>query len=141
MTDSAAARADDSELKMGERQTRPMALPGMTVDQVRGPAEEGSLEEAVRMQVEALQSLGYIESHHAAQVQLAVVAARDIDHSTGRGAPSGRANLLRVMNEILEGLPQPVAASADKLQEVLMILKADHNDDEPLQLEQGAVNG
>jgi hypothetical protein len=45
------------------------------------------------------------------------------------------------MNEILEGLPQPVAASADKLSEVLMILKADHADEEPLQLEQRAANG
>ena len=136
MTDSEKGATDLDQQKLGERQTRPVALPGMTVDQVRGPAEEGSLEHAVMLQVEALERLGYIEDHHKAQVMLAVVAARDIDHSTGRGAPSGRANLLRVMNEILERLPQPVAASLDKLSEVLLILKADHADEEPLQLEQ-----
>ena len=78
-------------------------------------------------QIEALHRLGYIEPHHAGQVQLALVAARDIDWSTGRGAPSGRANLLRVMNEILERLPRSLsAASTDKLAEVLMVLRGEH---------------
>lgn len=89
----------------------------------------GSLEKAVNEQVASLQSLGYIEPHHAAKVELALVTARDIDRSYGRGAPSGRANLLRVMNEILETIPQPEAASADKLAEVVAALR-DSDDDE-----------
>lgn len=101
------------------------ALPGLELSRWSETAEVGTLQHAVMQQVEALMKLGYIEPHHAGQVHLALVAARDIDTSTGRGAPSGRANLLRVMNEILERLPQPVAASADKLADVLLVLNAE----------------
>lgn len=92
------------------------------------PVNAGSMEKAVHAQVEVLRRLSYIEPHHAAQVELALHAARDLDRSVGRGAPSGRANLLRVMNEILESLPQPEAASKDALDGVLELLLAD--DDE-----------
>jgi len=111
---------------MTERQSVVTALPGLTLGELREHAPEGSLEASVVEQIAALRRLGYIEPHHAAQVQLALVAARDIDWSTGRGAPSGRANLLRVMNEILERLPQPVAASTDKLSEILLVLRGEH---------------
>jgi hypothetical protein len=89
----------------------------------------GPLEAAVTAQVDKLTELGYIESHHAGQVELAKVTARDIDRSFGKGAPSGRANLLRVMNEILETLPQPEAASKDKLDEVVEALRHDDEDE------------
>lgn len=86
---------------------------------------EGGLEKMVRVQVEKLRTLGYIEEHHSAKVELAIVAARDIDRSTGKGAPSGRANLLRVMNEILETLPQPEQASQDALTTALQFILDD----------------
>lgn len=89
----------------------------------------GDLEEHVKKQLDALDALGYLEEHHAGQRALALTCARDLDRSFGRGAPSGRANLLRVMNEILESLPQPEAASADKLAEVVAALK-DADDEE-----------
>jgi hypothetical protein len=80
--------------------------------------------------VEQLKKLGYIELHHAGMVELALHAARDVDRSYGRGAPSGRANLLRVMNEILESLPQPEAASKDALDGVVEALLAGDEDQE-----------
>jgi hypothetical protein len=92
----------------------------------------GELEQAVTAQVDELTRQGYIEPRHAAQVKLAQVTARDIDRSWGRGAPSGRANLLRVMNEILALLPQPVAASTDKLDDIVALLRGDQLDPDPL---------
>ena len=85
----------------------------------------GSMELAVAKQVEVLRTQGYIEDNRAGQVELALHAARDVDRSFGRGAPSGRANLLRVMNEILDSLPQPEAASSDALAGVVEALLAD----------------
>lgn len=87
-------------------------------------APPGVLEKAVDAQVKKLRELGYIEDHHAALVELARVTARDIDRSFGRGAPSGRANLLRVMNEVLESLPQPEAASSDQVGDVVAAIRA-----------------
>ena len=92
--------------------------------------EAGTLEVEVRKQVTALQDLGYLERHHAGLVALATTTARDLDRSFGRGAPSGRANLLRVMNEILMTLPQPEAASKDKLDEVVAAMMHDDDDTE-----------
>ena len=85
----------------------------------------GSLEQATTKQIDRLRELGYLEDHHAGLAELARVAARDIDLSFGRGAPSGRANLLRVMNEIFESLPQPEQASKDALSEVVAALERD----------------
>ena len=89
----------------------------------------GSLEAEVRRQVTKLQDLGYIEDHHAGLVALATATAADIDRTAGRGAPSGRANLLRVMNEILQTLPQPEMASKSKLDEVVDAMLHDDEDD------------
>jgi len=94
------------------------------------PHAAGSMEKAIGRQVDVLRRLGYIEDHHAGQVELALHTARDVDRSFGKGAPSGRANLLRVMNEILESLPHPEAASRDKLDEVVQALLADDDDTE-----------
>src|SRR5690606_32202726 len=81
-------------------------LPGLEVKKddpnVIGPVEAGISE-----QVDRLRGDGWITPHHAGFVALALRAARDVDQSAGKGAPSGRANLLRVMNEILESLPHP----------------------------------
>lgn len=92
---------------------------------------QGDLESHVRKQLDALDQLGYLEAHHAGQRALALTCARDLDRSFGRGAPSGRANLLRVMNEILESLPQPEAASKDKLDEVVRAMR-DSDDEEAM---------
>ncbi len=86
--------------------------------------DPGAVEAAVLKQVAKLRDLGYVEDHHAGLVQLAVMTARDVDMSFGRGAPSGRANLYRVLNEVLEQLPHPEAASTDVLQEVLAAITA-----------------
>jgi hypothetical protein len=99
------------------------------VDLAPEASETGSLEESVRKQVARLRELGYIEGHHDGLVELAIVTARDIDRSFGRGAPSGRANLLRVMNEILDALPQPETASRDTLDEAIAAMRADSDDD------------
>ena len=87
----------------------------------------GTLEIELGKQISALRDLGYIEPHHSGLVALALATAHDIDRSAGRGAPSGRANLLRVMNEILQTLPQPETASKDKLDDVIAALM--HDDD------------
>ncbi|RZU64599.1 hypothetical protein EV379_0902 [Microterricola gilva] len=108
-----------------ESDTEAAMLPGFESP----PEPKGSLAAAVAAQISALRSLGYIEANHSAQVELALVAARDIDRSFGRGAPSGRANLLRVMNEILESLPQPEAASKDLLDEVVSAMMHDDEDE------------
>jgi hypothetical protein len=100
-------------------------LPGFDV--AAPPA--GDLETHVQKQITKLQALGYIEDHHAGLVQLALVTARDIDRSFGKGAPSGRANLLRVMNEVLSTLPQPEAASRDSLEQVVAALRSDTDDE------------
>lgn len=99
-------------------------LPGLAQGTLSDdPLTPGELEARVRAQCDALAALGYVEAHHAGLVQLAITTAREIDWTLGRGAPSGRANLFRVMNEILEQLPHPVAASADKLDDVLAALR------------------
>lgn len=76
-------------------------------------------------QIDELTRLGYVQAHHAGVCELARVTARDLDSSTGRGAPSGRANLLRVMNEVLASLPQPEATRRDALDEVVAALLQD----------------
>lgn len=86
-----------------------------------GPVEQGIAE-----QVEILKADGWITAHHAGQVALAVRTARDVDQSQGRGAPSGRANLLRVMKEVLEMLPQPEAAAGDALDKALVAILEEH---------------
>lgn len=110
----------ESAMENEATQDNPEMLPGMTPK-----LPIGKLEAAVNDQVQKLRDLGFIEQHHAGLVELALVTARDIDHSVGRGAPSGRANLLRVMNEILEGMPQPAAASRDALDDVVRAMKDD----------------
>jgi len=91
--------------------------------------QNGAVAAEVSRQVEKLRDLGYIEDHHAGLVALALATARDIDRSFGKGAPSGRANLLRVMNEILQTLPQPEMASKSKLDEVVDAMLHDDEDD------------
>jgi hypothetical protein len=87
----------------------------------------GGMEQATKTQLDKLRELGYIEDHHAGLVQLALVTARTIDRSEGKGAPSGTANLLRVMNEILESVPQPESASKDTLDAVVEALRHDED--------------
>lgn len=102
---------------------------GQTLPGLEPPTPpSGSLERSVRDQVTKLEQLGYIEAHHAGLVELALVTARDIDRSFGKGAPSGRANLLRVMKEIFEILPQPETASKDTLDELVAALRSDGDD-------------
>ena len=105
-------------------------LPGMELPGVPEVGSDESVYEATRRQLQQLAKLGYIEEHHAGKVQLALAAARDIDRSQGRGAPSGRANLYRVMNEILETIPQPEAASKDALDATLQAMMHDDEADE-----------
>jgi ribosomal protein S12 methylthiotransferase accessory factor YcaO len=85
----------------------------------------GPMEQSVVEQMDSLRSQGYIENHHAAVVMLARIAARDLDTSQGKGAPSGRANLIRAMKEILETVPMPEAASKDALADVVAAMSQD----------------
>lgn len=88
--------------------------------------EAGPVEMGITEQIEKLTQDGFITTHHAGQVALAVRAARDVDQSQGKGAPSGRANLLRVMKEILEMLPQPEQQTSGALDRALeAIMTAD----------------
>ncbi len=96
-------------------------LPGLEEEALYG-GEIGPLERAVSLQIVALQRMGIIEEHHVGQCVLARATARDIDRSTGKGAPSGRAQLLRVMNEILSTLPAPETQSKDQLDELNNLL-------------------
>lgn len=105
----------------GESTEEEPTLPGLELPEL--PA--GDLEAEVRKQLDQLQRLGYLEPHHAGLAALALVTAADIDRSRGRGAPSGRANLYRVMNEIFEALPQPEQASKDALEQVLDALRSE----------------
>lgn len=93
-------------------------LPGLELKKddpnVIGPVETG-----ISAQIEQLTGDGWITGHHAGFVALAIRAARDVDQSAGKGAPSGRANLLRVMNEILDSLPHPEDQSGDALDKAL----------------------
>lgn len=105
-------------------------LPGLELPIAPEVPGDESVYVATRRQLAQLAKLGYIEEHHAGKVQLALAAARDIDRSQGRGAPSGRANLYRVMNEILETIPQPEAASKDALDATLEAMMHDDAADE-----------
>lgn len=93
-------------------------LPGMDVKKPEKP-EPGPVEIGIQAQIEKLTEDGWISQHHAGQVALAVRAAQDVDQSAGKGAPSGRANLLRAMKEILEMLPQPELIQGDALDRAL----------------------
>lgn len=90
-------------------------FPGFAVKKEE-TTEAGPVELGIAVQIERLTEDGWITGHHAGQVALAIRAARDVDQSQGKGAPSGRANLLRVMKEILEMLPQPEQAADGALE-------------------------
>lgn len=94
------------------------------------PVEMGDVEKGVRAQVEKLQQDGYVTGHHAGAVALVIRAARDVDQSAGKGAPSGRANLLRVMNEILSELPAPEVQQSDALDRALEAIMAGGEENE-----------
>lgn len=101
--------------------TDQLALAGFALPD-QGPHEPGPVERGVTEQVEQLRRDGWITVHHAGTVALVLRAARDVDESAGKGAPSGRANLLRVMNEILAELPAPEAAQDGALEKALEAL-------------------
>lgn len=86
------------------------------------PDQIGPVEIGITAQVAQLTADGWITGHHAGLVALALRTARDVDQSTGKGAPSGRANLLRVMNEILDSLPSPEDQSGDALDKALAMI-------------------
>lgn len=104
-------------------------VPGL-FDLEQPAREKGPLEEAIEVQIAALEADGFIDAKHAGLKQLALTAARDVDRSEGRGAPSGRANLLRVMNEILANVPQPEQANQDQLDAAVEALRAAALDEE-----------
>lgn len=93
-------------------------LPGFEAEESKvfqiGPVETG-----IKQQIDRLTADGWVTDHHAGQVALAIRAARDVDESAGKGAPSGRANLLRAMKEILEMLPQPEASTDGEFNQLL----------------------
>lgn len=96
---------------------------------IREPAtpydsEPGPVESGVAEQISKLIADGLVTQHHSARVQLALRAARDVDQSAGKGAPSGRANLLRVMNEILAELPALEVQSTTDLDRMLEAMAA-----------------
>lgn len=98
-------------------------LPGFATNRPESK-EPGPVELGITEQIEKLTADGWITGHHAGQVALAVRAARDVDQSQGKGAPSGRANLLRVMKEILEMLPQPEQQTSGALDRALEAIMA-----------------
>lgn len=71
-----------------------------------GSEEPGEVEAGVREQIEHLRGQQLLTAAHAGQVALAIRTARDVDESRGIGAPSGRAKLMEVLNDILGELPQ-----------------------------------
>ena len=93
-------------------------LPGLEPKKPEKP-QPGPVEIGIQAQVKKLTEDDWITDHHAGQVALAVRAAQDVDQSAGKGAPSGRANLLRAMKEILEMLPQPELIQGDALDRAL----------------------
>lgn len=83
------------------------------------PDHRGSVEVAVRKEIESKRRTGLINDSFAGWEALAIRAARDVDQSAGIGAPSGRAKLLEVANSILENLPQPEVAQTTDLDRAL----------------------
>lgn len=108
-----------------ERDETELALPGLEQPSAWSPLSSapGPLELALDKQLDALRREELLGDLHAGRVELARSAARDLDRSVGRGAPSGRANLLRVYNEILDGLPQPETAAANTMDELAALLR------------------
>ncbi len=90
--------------------------------------EPGYMEQETRKQINKLTELGYLQEHHAGQVALAIVTARQIDRLDGRGAASGQANLSRALKEIFEMLPQPEAATGDTFEAAVQAILAEHRD-------------
>lgn len=101
-------------------------LPGFEVTPPDS-GKAGYVETATLLMVEALKADGWITAHHAGPVALAVVTARRVDKSEGRGAPSGQANLLRAMKEIYELLPAPENQSSDALDKALAVMMQNEN--------------
>lgn len=101
------------------------ALPGLGPAPRRPDAEPGYVEAATLVMVEKLKEDGWISDWHAGPVALAIVTARRVDLSEGRGAPSGQANLLRAMKEIFELLPTPENVSSDALDKALAVMMAE----------------
>lgn len=89
---------------------------------------EGDLESGVKAQIKELESQGVIRAEHSGIVALAIRAAREADQSEGIGAPSGRAALLKTMNEILSSLPQPEnTGGSSELDRVLEAIREPEN--------------
>lgn len=98
------------------------ALPGLGPVPAAGPGAPGYVEAATVVMVDKLRADGWISDWHAGPVALAIVTARRVDASEGRGAPSGQANLLRAMKEIFELLPTPESVSSDALDKALAFM-------------------
>lgn len=101
----------------------PPVLPGFEQGSTK-KGEPGFVEAATLRMIEKLEADGWITVHHAGPCALAIVTARRVDSSEGRGAPSGQANLLRAMKEIFELLPTPENASSDALDKALEFMTA-----------------
>lgn len=100
--------------------------PGLfTYSPPKPEVKPGAVEIGVKNQLDALEKAGHLTAEHAGVRALALTAARDVDMSAGQGAPSGRAQLLRTLNEILASLPvAPPAAEEDKFYAALEVVKA-----------------
>lgn len=100
------------------------AIPGLEPIQTAFSGKPGYVEQATVIMVQSLRNDGWITDYHAGPVALAIVTARRVDRSEGKGAPSGQANLLRAMKEIFELLPSPEQASSDALDKALAMMMA-----------------
>lgn len=106
--------------------------PGLfTYSPPKPEVKPGAVEIGVKNQLDALETAGHLTAEHAGVRALALTAARDVDMSTGVGAPSGRAQLLRTLNEILASLPvAPPAAEQDAFNAALEAITAPKREEE-----------
>lgn len=93
-------------------------LPGLEPPEL-DPAHRGPVEVGVRKEIENKRAAGLIDDSFAGWEALAIRAARDVDQSAGIGAPSGRAKLLEVLNQILANLPQQETTQTTDLDRAL----------------------
>ncbi|GAB2558734.1 hypothetical protein GCM10027033_14860 [Leucobacter ruminantium] len=99
-------------------------LPGFEPP-ARDNSEPGYVETETAKQIDKLREMGYIQDHHAGQVALAIVTARQIDRLEGKGAASGQANLSRALKEVFEMLPMPEAATGDTFEAAVRAILAE----------------
>lgn len=85
--------------------------------------EKGNVEVEMEKQINKLRELGLINDAHSGTVALCILAARNVDEMGDRGAPSGRAQLLKSVSDVFAMLPSADDVSDDAVDKIVAAIR------------------